>query len=383
VRHARAHSLDLVVPLLVGGLIAVGIWFRVDGSARLHSLLIGLSAAATLVVRRRMPTLALALAGALVLVLFAVNRPSGSIAVIAPAAALYTLALTRDRRHLVVAVAAAATAVVLGELFLGGGHARGIGLPIAAHVALIAIPVLAAEALRNHRGYVRLLRERADFAERTREEEAQRRAEQERLRIARDLHDVVAHTLTTINVQAGVAAHLLERDATPARDALATIEAASHDALDELRSILGVLRQPGDTAAPRSPAPDLDALGPLLEQARRGGLDVAFTATGTKPAPLAEGVQLAGFRIIQEALTNARRHASGTETDVRLAYLDDRLAISIENPIRNGEPNGSHPDGVGILGMQERARALGGTLTAGRDDGVFRVVAELPYRRSA
>jgi signal transduction histidine kinase len=349
VRPARAYSLDLVVPLLVGGLIAVGIWFRADSSARLHSLLIGLSAAATLVVRRRMPTLALALAGALVLVLFAVNRPSGSIAVIAPAAALYTLALTRDRRHLVVAVASAATAVVLGELFLSGRHARGIGFPIAAHVALIAIPVLAAEALRNHRGYVRLLRERADFAEHTREEEAQRRAEQERLRIARDLHDVVAHTLTTINVQAGVAAHLLERDAAPAREAL---------------------------------APDLDALGALLEEARRDGLDVAFTATGTKPAPLAEGVQLAGFRIIQEALTNARRHASGTETDVRLVYLDDRLAISIENPIRNGEPYGSHAYGVGILGMQERARALGGTLMAGRDDGVFRVVAELPYRRS-
>jgi signal transduction histidine kinase len=277
---------------------------------------------------------------------------------------------------------AAAAAVVVIDLLLAGHDASAFTLQTAAHVALVAIPVLAAEALRNRRAYVQVLLERLEAAEREREEEASRRAEQERLRIARDLHDVVAHTLTTINVQAGVAARLLDRDPVHARDALGTIETASHEALDELRAILGVLREPGNGSAPLEPAPDLAALGALIEQARATGLHVSFEVGGEQPKRVPDAVQVAAFRILQESLTNARRHAPGTEADVVLAYGPDRLRLAVENDVGYANANGSH-QGVGILGMHERAAALGGSLRAQRGGARFRVVAELPYRRGA
>jgi signal transduction histidine kinase len=229
------------------------------------------------------------------------------------------------------------------------------------------------------------LLERLERAERTREEEARRRAEQERLRIARELHDVVAHTLTTINVQAGVAGYLLNRDPDHTRTALGTIERASHDALDELRAILGVLRERDGFEVPLEPAPGLDGVGSLVDRFRASGGDVELEIEGRQPERIPEAVQLAAYRIVQESLTNARRYALGASACVRLDYEDDRLRVAIENcsaPSRNG--NGHRP-GVGIAGMRERATALGGTLEAGPCRGGlgFRVTAELPYRGSA
>jgi signal transduction histidine kinase len=383
VKDERSHLLDTAVLLLVGGVIAVGVTVRADASTRPLALALGLAAAATLVLRRYAPTATLAASGALVLALFALDHATGSVAVIAPAFALYSLALTSGRLRLVAVLVAAAAAVVVIDLFLVGHDANAFTLQTAAHVALVAIPVLAAEALRARRAYVRVLLERLALAEREREEEARRRAEQERLRIARDLHDVVAHTLTTINVRAGVAARLLDRDPRHARDALATIEAGSHEALDELRAIVGVLREPEDGSAPLEPAPDLAALGALIEQARATGLQVSFEVEGEQPRRIPDAVQVSAFRILQESLTNARRHAPGTEAHVNLAYGADRLLLTVEN--NTGQPgavNGSRP-GVGILGMRERATALGGTLHAQRSGERFRVVAELPYGRGA
>jgi signal transduction histidine kinase len=380
VKRDRLHLIDAAVLLWVGAIIAVGVAVRADPSSRPLALVLGLAAAAVLVLRRRAPIVTFVVSSALVFALFAVDRTAGAVAVIAPAVALYTLALTRRRIHLLAAVVAAAVAVLVADLFVAGHQPGTLTLQTAAHVALVAIPVLAAEALRNRRAYVRLLLERLELAERTREEEARRRAEQERLRIARDLHDVVAHTLTTINVQAGVAAHLLDRDPGNARDALATIETASHEALQELRTILGVLREPGNGTVPLEPAPDLSAVGTLLEQARGGGLDISFEVEGKRPQRVPEAVQLAAFRILQESLTNARRHAPGAATSVSLAYGGEGLRLAVENDTRG---NGSGDTrGVGIAGMRERATALGGTLEAERSDERFRVVAELPYRRS-
>jgi signal transduction histidine kinase len=330
-----------------------------------------------LVLRRRAPAVTLALSGGLVLALFAVDRAAGTIAVVAPAAALYSLALVRGRGHIVVGAVAAAAAVIVADTFLAGHHGHGLTLQTLGHAALVAVPVFAAEALRNHRAYVRLLLERLELSERTREEEARRRAEQERLRIARDLHDVVSHTLTTINVQAGVAKHLLERNPGNAESALATIESASHDALQELRAILGVLRNPGDGDAPLDPAPGLADIDTLIEQARSSGDEVEFRTEGERPERVADAVQLAAFRIVQESLTNSRRHARGAPAVVTLAYTLDRLRLTIENPTANGHDDAN---GTGILGMRERAAALGGTLAVGRRHGRFRVAAELPYR---
>jgi signal transduction histidine kinase len=380
VRRDRWHLLDGAVVLVTGAIIAVGVAARADPSTRPLALTLGLAAAAALVLRWRAPTATFAVSGGLVLALFTVDRTAGVVAVIAPAIALYSLVLSRGRVHLVGAVVAAAAAVVVGDFFLADHHANALTLQTAAHVALVAIPVLAAEALRTRRAYVRLLLERLELAEREREEEAQRRAEQERLRIARELHDVVAHTLTTINVQAGVAAHRSDRDPSHARDALATIEAASHEALDELRAILGVLRDASNGDAPLEPAPDLAAVGALIEQARSTGLDVSFAVEGDEPERVSEAVQLAAFRILQESLTNARRHAPGAAARVTLAYGADRLRLTIENETDNAGGANGRP-GVGILGMRERATALGGILQARRAGERFRVEAELPYRR--
>jgi signal transduction histidine kinase len=380
VKRDGSHLVDAAVLLVVGAIVAVGVAIRADPSTRLLALTLGLAAAAALVLRRRAPTAAFAVSSALVLALFAVDRTAGAVAVIAPAIALYSLALTRRRIHLFAAVVAAATAVVVADFFIAGHHANALTLQTAAHVALVAIPVLAAEALRSRRAYVRLLLERLELAEREREEEAQRRAEQERLRIARELHDVVAHTLTTINVQAGVAAHRADRDPRQARDALETIEAASHEALDELRAILGVLRDTSNGNVPLEPAPDLAAVGALIEQARSTGRDVGFAVEGNQPQRVSEAVQLAAYRILQESLTNAQRHAPGAAARVTLAYGVDRLRLTIENETDHADDANGKP-GVGILGMRERATALGGRLEARRSGERFRVEAEFPYRR--
>lgn len=442
------HLLDAALPVLCAAGITVGAVVHHGGL--LWPLALGLPAAFVMFARRRWPTATLIVSGGLVLALFAIDHAAGAIAVVAPAAALYSLALTQGRIHLIVATTAAVVAVILADLFLTGRHA--ITLQTFAHVALIAVPVLAAETLRNRRSYIETLLEKLELAERTREEEAQRRAEQERLRIARDLHDVVAHTLTTINVQAGVAAHLLDRDPSHAEGALAAIEAASHDALDELRTVLGVLREPEGAPAPLEPAPGLANIGELLQQARQIGLPARLEVDGEQPTSVPDAVQLAVYRIVQESLTNARRHAPGAVASVSLSYEQDRLRLVVENetvgahdgagghgagPGGTGAGRGgvaarraragssgtgahggageretaagrdgavahranAHPDrdrdgngygngrtarpGVGILGMRERATALGGTLEAGPCDGAFRVVAELPYRRSA
>jgi signal transduction histidine kinase len=383
VKRDVPHLLDAAVLLLASAIVVVGVVLRADASTRPLALALALAATGVLVVRRSAPTATLAISGALVLALFAVDHAAGAVAVIAPAIALYSLALSRGRIHLVAAVVAAAAAVIVADVFLAGHDAHALTLQPAAHVALVAVPVLAAEALRNRRSYIQLLLERLELAERTREEEAQRRVEQERLRIARDLHDVVAHTLTTINVQAGVAAHLADREPGRAGRALAAIEAASHDALDELRAILGILREADGAEIPLEPAPGLDAVASLVDRFRGTGADIELDVEGEQPERIPEAVQLAAFRIVQESLTNATRHAPGAAARVRLAYENDRLYVGIENNSgqeRNGSGRGR---GVGIAGMHERATALGGTLEAGPSACGFRVTAELPYRRGA
>ena len=211
-RRDFSQLIDAGVVLVVGAIAIAGAAARAQSSDRPYAVSLAVAAVASLLFRRRAPALTLAISGGLVLALFALDRTAATLAVVAPAAALYSLALVRGRAHIVIGTFAAAAAVVVADVFLAGGHPHTLTLQTISHAALVAVPVLAGEALRNHRSNVRLLLERAELAERTREEEAQRRAEQERLRIARELHDVVAHTLTTINVQAGVAKHLLERE---------------------------------------------------------------------------------------------------------------------------------------------------------------------------
>ncbi|MFC7846568.1 sensor histidine kinase [Streptomyces sp. NPDC057382] len=202
---------------------------------------------------------------------------------------------------------------------------------------------------------------------------ARRRADAERLRIARELHDVLAHSISVINVQAGMGLALLDSDPEQARTALTTIKAKSKEALGEVRQVLDTLRAPGD--APRTPAPGLDRLPELVEQAASAGLTVEVEGA---PPRLAPGTDLAAFRIVQEALTNVVRHSGSRHARVHLTYdaAALRLRVDDDGPATGSDEGGS---GNGLAGMRERAAALGGTIEAGpRPDGGFRVRAVLP-----
>ncbi|MEU2448470.1 sensor histidine kinase [Streptomyces sp. NPDC012765] len=218
-------------------------------------------------------------------------------------------------------------------------------------------------------------RERAERAAAER-----RRVDEERLRIARELHDVLAHSISVINVQAGVGLALLDSDPEQARTALATIKAASKEALGEVRQVLDTLRSPGE--APRSPAPGLDRLPELVEQAASAGLAVDVAAEGGA-RPLPPGVDLAAFRILQEALTNVMRHSGSRTARIRLTWQPHALGLRVDDdgPATGDASGGS---GNGLVGMRERAAALGGTVEAGpRPDGGFRVAARLPLKSDA
>jgi signal transduction histidine kinase len=377
----RRHTqlLDAAVPLIVGLVITLGGVLHGGDGARPWPIVLGLGAAASLAGRRRAPGWTLAVSGALALTLLHVDAPAGATAVLAPAVALYSLALRRGRAYQLLAAVTAVAAVVLADTLHGGSPTL---LQTLGHVLLVAIPLLAADAHRTRHAYVALLRERLELAERAREQEGQRRAEQERMRIARDLHDVVAHTLTTINVQAATAAELLDRNPKHAQAALETIEDASREAIGELRAILGVLRDREDGDVPLGPAPGLDAVADLVRRTREEGVDVDIDVAGERPARVSDAVSLAAFRIVQESLTNARRHAAGAPVHVRLAYEPSGLTLSVENEAGTSTNGNGVTAGVGIIGMTERASALGGTLRADRLPDGFRVDAQLPYTSS-
>lgn len=378
VKRRSVLLLDATVPLIVGAVIVGAGVVHGGASTRPLAVIVGLAAGAVLAGRHRAPFWTLAITAGLVQVLFSIDQAAGPVAVLAPAVALYSLALTRGRvAQLLGGVGAVATAILAIVLHSGK---PGV-LATLAHIALVAIPLLAAETLRTRRSNVALLHERLALAEQTREQDAQRRVAQERMRIARDLHDVVAHTLTTINVQAAVAGHLLQDDPRHARHALQLIEDASRDAITELRAILGVLREPDDPDAPRAPTPGIDDVAELVQRAHDAGLNIELQVSGTRPARLSDAVSLAAYRIVQESLTNAQRHAATAPVRVDLCFEPDALTVAVENSARGAprtDVNGDLP-GVGIMGMTERAHAVGGTLQATPRAGGFRVDASLPY----
>jgi signal transduction histidine kinase len=225
---------------------------------------------------------------------------------------------------------------------------------------------------------VRSRRDRAAASAVSTAEAQRRRITEERLRIARELHDVVAHNMSLISIQAGVALHLLDTKPEQARTSLTTIHQASKDALVELRSILGVLRQVDETdeGAPRRPTSGLDQLDELVGRSQAAGVDVRIEADDLAGLPGA--VDLAAFRIVQESLTNVARHSDDAAPVVRLRRTPDELLVEVldEGNPSNGSPGGG---GFGIAGMRERAASLGGRLEAGRRPGRgFAVRAWLP-----
>ena len=251
--------------------------------------------------------------------------------------------------------------------------------------SLLALTVawLWGDNLRNRRARWAAMEERARRLEAEREERDRQAVTDERLRIARELHDVVAHSMSVIAVQSGVANHVIDSRPAQARQALATIEATSRSALVELRRLLGVLRQGDDPVASLEPNPGMAEMGRLADQIRSAGVEVELKVEG-EPGELPPGVDLSAFRIAQEGLTNVLKHGGGVAR-VLVRYSPGAVAVEIADDGRAGT-DGAPADGTGhgLIGMRERVAVFGGELTAGPvPGGGYRMAARLPYAAAA
>ncbi|MFJ2395552.1 MULTISPECIES: sensor histidine kinase [unclassified Streptomyces] len=293
---------------------------------------------------------------------------------------VYTVALATDRRTACIAASTSA-AVLVGAAVVWGSRSW-LDPDKAATLAWMALPAAVGDGVRSRRAYVAAVEERAEHAERTREQEAQHRVAAERVRIARELHDIVAHHIALINAQAGVAAHLVERRPERILTALEEIRDASRSALDELRVTVGLLRQSDDPVAPRDPLPGLAQVPALLSSFERAGLAVKHIRQGDAE-PLEPSVDLAAYRIVQESLTNVHKHSGADHARVFLHYDPVCLTITVEDDGSAGPHDPQPGAGHGLIGMRERAATVGGRLHAGaRPEGGFSVTAELPLRSS-
>ncbi|MEV6601049.1 sensor histidine kinase [Actinoplanes sp. NPDC051346] len=326
--------------------------------------------------RDKAPIAVLAVAGAASIGFATLVPPSWTFAV-APAIALFTAVKAGRLRPALAVTAALYVAYLCVTWFfagpLGVGETARPGARIAVLTALaLALTVFLGGAARSRAEYLAELAKVHAERARAREEQERRQASDERLRIARELHDVLGHHLSLINVQAGVGLHLMDNRPEQAREALTAIKTASAEALREVRAVLGVLR-PEEEAAPRQPALGLDRLDDLTADA---GLPVTTTTSGDR-RPLPAEVDRAAYRIVQEALTNVRRHAAAGSAEVAIEYAPTELRLRIRNDgAAVGEPDGS---GSGIAGMRARAASLGGTLSAGPlPRGGYLVTATLP-----
>ncbi|MCQ4081000.1 sensor histidine kinase [Streptomyces sp. RB6PN25] len=242
------------------------------------------------------------------------------------------------------------------------------------------------DSLRTRRAYYAQLEERAERLQREREAQSKAAVAAERARIARELHDVVAHNVSVMVVQADGAAYVLDSSPEQAKQALGTISQTGRLALAEMRRLLGLLRASDDSGGEYVPQPGVDQLGDLIEQVRGAGLPVDFAVDGS-PRPLSSGVELTAYRIVQEALTNTRKHGGPcARATVHLTYAESELQMLIEDDGRGSqhelyEDGGADGLGQGLIGMRERITMVGGTLDTGpRPGGGFRISAALPLK---
>jgi signal transduction histidine kinase len=334
------------------------------------------AASLVLVLRRRAPVAVLVVVLACVLGYQLRDYPE--VAAVPVLVAVYT-AVRDGRRGLTIAVTG--SAVVLGMLTASPAAGETVRDVMERRLPLgwIVAAGVTAEVSRQREAAVRAAEERAAEAERTREETARRRAGDERLRIARELHDSLTHSISVIKVQAGVAVHLARKRGEEVPEALLAIQEASRDATRELRATLDVLRTDlADAAGDDSPASGLDRMDELVERARAAGVPATVSVGGDERSLPAE-VDRAAYRIVQEALTNVGRHAGRPSTvSVRLDYRPDGLAVQIDDD-GQATPAAAPVPGTGLIGMRERVTTLGGRLRAEpRPEGGFTVRAELP-----
>jgi signal transduction histidine kinase len=282
-------------------------------------------------------------------------------------------------------VAAAVTAVALTAILALNLDDTATWVDLVGNYAIFATAWVLGDNVRQRRERLRSLEERAVLAEMNREEEARRAVAAERTRIARELHDVVAHSVSVMVVQAGAARRVLERDPAQAAEAMASIEAVGRQSLNEMRRLLGVLRRDDDRSFGRVPQPSIRHVDALVEQTREAGLAVELVVEGD-PKPLAPGVDLSAYRIVQEALTNTLKHAGpGVIAEVRLCFADSVLELVVSDDGRGSDRDRDDDHaGHGLVGMQERVTLFGGELHAGnRAGGGFVVRARLPLEVEA
>jgi signal transduction histidine kinase len=305
----------------------------------------------------------------IILILWQLHPPNT--VVIMPMIVLFELALSGDRRRSLWMGVATVPCVFISCLPFQGSE--NLASLVIRNLALCVLAIAAGDVVRARKFSAQQALDAV-------EQRTLRRVGEERLRIAREIHDVVAHAMTAINVQAGVAAHLLERDPGQAYDALRNIKQTSGAALSDLRSTLEVLRDPSQ-AAPLGPPAGLDDIGELTGGLRAAGVDVEVDVEAADGLPAA--VQSAGYRIVQEALTNVARHADGASR-ARVNVRRVPGAVTIEVIDDGGAASGNGAAGNGVRGMRERAAALGGTLEAAPvDSGGWRVLARLPLGAGA
>jgi signal transduction histidine kinase len=390
--HAGPLLIDGIAALVVFGLMAWSVLSARHPVAGHHPatllvLILAVVTVAPIVTHRRFPlaSLAVCLIAAAVLIGGAGRFGPYPIQVFVPAVLVLTfdIALHSRSRVALAALAGAAAAVAVAFTVRPGGL---VFLPPVVEAELgIVVAWLAGRNLRYRRARWAELRARAERLEHEREEQARRAVTEERLRIARELHDVIAHSLSVIAVQSAVGHHVMDSQPGQARQALAAIEATSRSALTEMRRLLGVLRQEGQTRGSLAPAPGLADLDTLIAQVQDAGLRVGVHVEGQR-GTVPPGVDLSAYRIIQEALTNVLKHAPCPAADVAICYRPDSLTVQITDQARPGPgglPAHARPAGTGsghgIIGMRERVAVFGGQFTAGPGpDGGFRVRAQFP-----
>jgi signal transduction histidine kinase len=340
-------------------------------------VVLALWASLPLLVRRRWPLAVLAVIEAAVLVGLVQTTPDLRVGGPGLVVAMFTVATRCPRPQAVraaLAVAGGNGLVLLAVILLG--HTGALHDVVADTILVLGAWAIG-DNIGTRRAYLAALEERAERLEREQTVVSQRAALAERARIARELHDVVAHHVSAIAVQAGAAEEIAERDPGRARAVLAAIQSSSREALAEMRAVVGVLQEDGDGLT-LAPQPGLAQVAQLAAQSRAAGLDVRVRVEG-RPAPLPDALELSAYRIIQEALTNTLKHAGASRAEVTVRYAEDGVELSVTDDGAGEAPAALPGAGRGLVGMRERVALFHGRLDAGRlPGGGFRVVAHLP-----
>ncbi|HSS08499.1 MAG TPA: sensor histidine kinase [Acidimicrobiales bacterium] len=392
VRWLKQHPFqaDMILAGVVG-VVSVAAWIATSSSSDVHlshyrhmnalGVVLLAGQVVPLAWRRRAPMVALVIILTATVGFYAGNLVpfTGNIGGLI---ALYSCAAHLERRYAIRTLAITAAAVALSVGFSTMHHPFSPA-DLVSNAVIVAAAWILGDNLRTRRAYTASLEERAARLEREQADNAQRAVNEERARIARELHDVVAHSVSVMVVQAGAARRVLERDPDRASEAMSSIELTGRQALDELRRLLGMLRKYGDPVPELTPQPRLQDLDALVTQIEEAGLPVDLVVAG-EPRPLPSGVDLSVFRIVQEALTNSLKHAGPARATVTLTYRPDELILDITDDGRGlaqhlVDDNGAAA-GHGLVGMRERVVLYGGELSAGpRPGGGYEVRARLPF----